>query len=363
MIKKLKIAIYSPYLDTASGGERYMLAIAEHYANLGHQVDVLLDQHLASLELDLKTKNSQIHGLDLKLVNFITASIGPGSSLKSRNQLLKQYSYLFYLSDGSLFLSAAKFSVVHFQMPLAQLNLNNLKGWIKQRSWNLAIYNSEFTRRHIESQLKIPGKVLYPPVEVDRFKAAKKQKIILSVGRFVGHQNSKKQDILIEAFKKLIDSGKASGWSLHLAGGLMAGNESYLGQLKEIANGYPVKFYPNIDLSDLIKLYDQSSIYWHAMGYGETNPSNFEHFGISTVEAMAAGAVPVVVDKGGQTEIVESGKSGYLWHTPKELVQLTISLLSDPATIKMMAESAVARAEKFNRQQFNQHLDEIIKQS
>ena len=43
-------------------------------------------------------------------------------------------------------------------------------------------------------------------------------------------------------------------------------------------------------------------LFWHAAGLGEdptTNPDRFEHFGISVVEAMSAGAVPMVYEHGG----------------------------------------------------------------
>ena len=41
----------------------------------------------------------------------------------------------------------------------------------------------------------------------------------------------------------------------------------------------------------------------------------FEHFGITTVEAMAAGCVPVVIDKADQREIVRHVTDGYRWTT------------------------------------------------
>ena len=40
-----------------------------------------------------------------------------------------------------------------------------------------------------------------------------------------------------------------------------------------------------------------------------------EHFGISVVEAMAAGAVPLAVGKGGVGEIITPGENGILWDT------------------------------------------------
>ncbi len=52
---------------------------------------------------------------------------------------------------------------------------------------------------------------------------------------------------------------------------------------------------PGAELADL---YARASIFWHAAGLGEDaedDPNRMEHFGISIVEAMSAGAVPVVL--------------------------------------------------------------------
>ena len=80
--------------------------------------------------------------------------------------------------------------------------------------------------------------------------------------------------------------------------------------------------HPNVEYGKLRQLYSQATLYWHATGYGENeahHPERFEHFGITPVEAMAAGCVPIVLGKGGLPEIVEHDKSGFLWNTLDEL--------------------------------------------
>src|SRR5260370_621248 len=80
------------------------------------------------------------------------------------------------------------------------------------------------------------------------------------------------------------------------------------------------------------ELNGQSAIYWHAAGLGNddaAHPEQTEHFGITTVEAMAAGCVPVVINKAGQRETVEHGVSGFLWDTPDELQRYTARLIED----------------------------------
>jgi hypothetical protein len=46
----MKIGIYSPYLDTVGGGEKYMLTIAEGFSK-ENNVDVFLDSHLQTLDI------------------------------------------------------------------------------------------------------------------------------------------------------------------------------------------------------------------------------------------------------------------------------------------------------------------------
>jgi glycosyltransferase involved in cell wall biosynthesis len=68
---------------------------------------------------------------------------------------------------------------------------------------------------------------------------------------------------------------------------------------------------------------------------------------MSTVEAMAAGCVPVAIRKGGQPEIVEHGVSGFLWEDMEDLVSHTESLVSSADLREGMAEAALERARGF----------------
>ena len=81
----MKIAIYSPYLDTLGGGERYIGTIAEILSKKQYRVDLLCDQHLLSFGTEkLKKQLSERFNLDLSKVNLINASVGSGSSAFER---------------------------------------------------------------------------------------------------------------------------------------------------------------------------------------------------------------------------------------------------------------------------------------
>ncbi len=352
----MKAAIYSPYLDTFGGGEKYMMTVAETLSQNNFNVDILLDQHLQELGADyLKKTLSERFDLDLRKTDFITAPLGKNSSAVLRAFFLKKYDVLIYLTDGSIFYPTAKKNILHIQSPLSG-EANNLKRKINLSGWDLIIYNSNFTKDHSERNWPIKSEIIYPPVDVDKIKPLNKRKYILSVGRFFGYLEDKKQKVLIKVFKELFEKGQIKGWSFHLVGAAASGDQDYLNKLKDMAKGLPINFYPNLDYSSLIELYGQSSIYWHAAGFEETNPTKMEHFGISTVEAMAGGCVPVVIGKGGQPEIVKDRVSGYLWNTLDDCKKLTVKVIQDEPLRNKLSENAVKRSKNFDKDKFIENI-------
>lgn len=348
----MKIAIYSPYLDTFGGGERYMATIAEVFA-AKTSVDILLDRHLFSLgEKYLKKNIEDRFGLNLSKVDFIKAPVGEGSNFLHRLIFLKQYDLLFYLTDGSIFISSAKRNILHIQTPLVGQPARSIWGKIKLKFWDSIIYNSKFTQRYSRKNWPKASVVIYPPADINKIKPLEKKKYILSVGRFFGFLKDKKHEIIINTFKDLFRDKRVRGWSLHLVGSASEGDKSYLDRLKKLAAGLPINFYPNLGYDELVKLYGQSSIYWHASGFGEEDPTKMEHFGISTVEAMAAGLVPVVIGKGGQTEIVEHGKSGYLWDSLDEFKGFTLRVIENIDILGKMSREVQKRSKKFSKESF-----------
>lgn len=356
----MKVALYSPYLDSFGGGERYILTIAETLSDTC-SVDLLFDKHLFSLGAErLKKDLAKRFNLDLFKVNTILAPIGKGSNPIERTFFLKNYDIFFYLTDGSIFYPFAKRNILHIQSPLVGQPAKNAWGRFKLKGWDLIIYNSEFTKNNSQKLWPLTSKVIYPPVDVVRIKPQKKRNYILSVGRFFGYLKDKKQEVLIQSFKELYNKGYKD-WSLHLVGSAGEGDKNYLDQLEKLARGFPIKFYPNLGYDDLINLYGQASIYWHAAGFREDNPVKMEHFGISTVEAMAAGCVPVVIGKGGQLEIVENNKSGYLWQTLDQLKKQSQRLIENSDLLKKASKEGILRSKKFSKEIFKGEINKITK--
>ena len=89
-----------------------------------------------------------------------------------------------------------------------------------------------------------------------------------------------------------------------------------------------------------------------------------EHFGITTVEAMSAGAVPVAYGVAGPLEAFDHGVEGFHFHTIDELVRSTGRLLADPPARRRLALAAIEKAEGFGMEAFeqrvNDHVDAVL---
>src|SRR3989344_3051963 len=359
----MKITFYSPYLDTAGGGEKYILTAAEVLSDK-YEVFVLLDNHLEEIGAEnIKRKIQKLHDISFTKINFLKAPIGKNSSFFERLFFLRQFDGLFYLTDGSIFFSTAKKSFLHFQVPFPNLTARSFWGKIKLSSWHMAIYNSQFTQDYIEKEWPVNGKVIYPPVSTDFFKPLKKKKQIISVGRFFGYLKDKKHQILINVFESLVDENNLNDWSLHLVGAASDGDKDYIDELRHEGNKYKISIHPNLPFEDLKKLFGESVIYWHASGYQESDPRKMEHFGITIVEAMASGCIPVVVNKGGAKEIIENKVNGYLWNEIEELKNFTLELINRPSLGKRMSMKAKKRSEIFSKDRFAKNiLDVVVKE-
>ena len=206
--------------------------------------------------------------------------------------------------------------------------------------------------------------ILYPPVDVHLYRPQPKRRpIILGVGRFQQGGHEKKQREMIRLFGELVRGG-LRGWELHLVGGSMtdARHVRYLDACRRDAQALPVMFHVDAPADTLTELLETASIFWHATGYGERDPIKFEHFGISVVEAMAGGCVPVVVEKGAAAELIDHGDSGLLWRSRAEWKRHTLELVGDDALRSQLSHRAVVGARRFSREVFRASLLGIVAQ-
>ncbi|MEG3858246.1 glycosyltransferase [Microcoleus sp. herbarium12] len=224
--------------------------------------------------------------------------------------------------------------------------------------YTFIIANSQFTVKWLEKRWNLqPTFLLYPPVEMATAKVPK-EKIILAVGQFEAG-GTKKQIELIEVFRSLLTNypDELQGWRLILAGSSVPKNP-YLKTVQNLVkqDSRTIELQVNGSLDEIKLLYAKSSIFWHGCGLGEVNPQRFEHFGMATVEAMQNSCAPIAFCGGGQPEIVEHGRSGFLFNTVEELSRYSHQLIVNPDLLAELQAGAQQRSQNFRLAPFEHKL-------
>ena len=208
--------------------------------------------------------------------------------------------------------------------------LNRLRLWDRLAADRVDVFlaNSVTVQKRIKKYYRRESTLIYPPVETQRFQLADlsrqspAEKYFLIGCRLAPY---KRVDIVIEAFKLL-----GPDYQLKIFG-----DGVDLERLKSLAAGAP-----NIQFLGRISEDEKPEIFSHAQAF--LNPQE-EDFGITAIEAMAAGRPVIAYRRGGATETVIEGKTGLFFdaQTPAAVKEAVLRFKPEafnPADIKAWAE-------------------------
>ncbi|ADN36165.1 glycosyl transferase group 1 [Methanolacinia petrolearia DSM 11571] len=184
--------------------------------------------------------------------------------------------------------------------------------------------------------------IIYPPVDVSRYKFKEYGDFWLSVNRLYPE---KRIELQIEAFRLM------PGEKLVIVGGYAEGDHASV-YADKIGENLPdnVEIIGEVSGDELIDLYSRCR--------GFICTAIDEDYGLTPVEAMAAGKPVVAVDEGGFKETVVDGETGLLVQPDVESIANAVRRISvSPGEFH---ERCVARANLFSLEKFEEELKSLV---
>ncbi len=219
--------------------------------------------------------------------------------------------------------------------------MNYIRIWDKEAALRVDkfICNSNFVADRIKKYYRKNAKVIYPPVETDKFSIGNQEEnknYFLMVGRLLAY---KKFDVAIQAFNKL-------GLPLKIIG---SGPEKK--SMQKIANRN-IEFLGRVSNEQLPKYYQQC----RALIFPQE-----EDFGIVALEAMSCGKPIIAYKGGGALESVKPEENGIFFNeqTPEALIKAINSFDDKKFNTPQIRDYAL----KFNKQRFKKQIKEFLDES
>lgn len=355
----MRIAIIHNYMDNIGGAEKLVLTLANE-----------LDATIVTTNVDMK--NISRMGFNPRIVSI-------GSVPKRAPYRQQKTSWLFsrfkgdfdhYIIAGDWAVSAAKHNhpntwYVHsptrelwdlYKHTRAHLVKPYLRYaydfWVMYNremqkkylsSVNNLVCNSRNTQSRIRRYLKREARVVYPPTYTDKFTKQSYGDFWLSVNRTIPH---KRIEIQLKAFARVPNENLIIVGSYERA-------PQFLKYRNKLIKNLPknVKMISHVNEDELIKLYCACK--------GFITTSKDEDFGMTVVEAMAAGKPVVASDEGGHKETVLHGSTGYLvkGDNPKDYVDAIQRVSKNP---KQFKSSCIDQSKKFDTSIFVNDMKNIV---
>lgn len=359
-----QVVLYSPYTLTPGGGERVLFELASHFSTLFGTAQVAI----ATPHRYSTTRLRQIAGT-FGLDRIVGTPV-PWDEIQPENC---QFSVVLGNTILPPTRAFGEFSVYQLQFPfwVPEQEIAERGSWLGDFD-EIWVY-SNFVRRHVNGLVRHYGlpapriRVITPPAvwpDATGGLPWTERRTIISVGRFFAGGHNKRQDIVIEAFRRIVEAG-GEGVELALAGAIHpspAGRARFY-ELQEQAADLPCTMYPNIGRRDLAALYGRSAVLIHAAGFGvdpDEFPEALEHFGITPIEAASFGCIPVVYGQGGPREVIRTLGCDTGFSTVEECADMVTELLQDPTGSTALSNRLLQSSQVYSAEAFRNRVDEAL---
>jgi len=324
--------VYNDYMSTLGGGERSALAYALALEQLGFKVEILCGGAIPSIEQIVRIFGDEFASVKMR-------QIEPGTVVNfakpAQPTVFVNHTYMSFVR------SPGKIGIYSQMFPNQVLNrVTNPMEVASLSSYAYMASNSSFTKRYADMYWEYPSSksiVLRPPIGAHhvknaqrlRLKPAVKERYFINVGRFNPGNHNKNQHIVIEAFLEAKKRFAAlADWRLKMVGNVNETVESqeYFASCQRLAanSGGAVEICPHLSAAELAESMERAFGYVHATGAflaPGIEPHKCEHYGLSIVEAMAHGAIPLVYARGGIFDVLEVGTMGIPYITLDGLIE------------------------------------------
>jgi glycosyltransferase involved in cell wall biosynthesis len=379
-----RIALYYPWIYLRGGAERVIVEIARRtrhrYTVFANHVDYnqtfpevrALENLVVLGPVPVERSFGQVlraavtiarQKLDLREFDaLLVASEGLGDFITFRNHA-KPVACVCFTPARPVFDSEYRrtWLVRHggARWPLALFSL--VYAWLTRRAWRhyerVFADSEEVRTRILMGRLCPPEKVevLYPGVDAEAIRPSFTHDLsFLYAGRIKWTKNV---ELAIDAFRAFrANAADAGAWRLVIAGAVDAASREYVAALRQRAGpDGMVTFVANPSDAELGALYARCC----ALIF----PSLNEDWGIVPLEAMAHGKPVLAVNRGGPTESVLNGRTGFLLAPePAAFAAKMTWLVEHPDDATRMGAEAAARAKQYSWDAFVQRLDDYVEQ-
>lgn len=363
-VREWRVSVVHDWLVTAAGSERVLKALLELFPGAevwamvwdgGEQTTEVLGGRRVRTSFIQRLPGSRrwygaylplmplaVEALDLREYNLvISSSHAVAKGVRTRaDQLHISYvhtpmRYAWDLEEDYLRRTSLQRGL---RATFARAVLHYLRLWDVATANRVDVFvaNSRHVARRIWKIYRRRAKVIYPPVDVDRFEVREERAdYYVSVARLVPY---KRVDVIVEAFRQL---GRPV---------VVIGEGPELGRLRQMAPA-------NVQLlgwqpEEVVREYLQRA---RAFVFAAE-----EDFGIAAVEAQAAGTPVIAYGRGGVTESVVPGETGLFFYeqTPQALAEAVEEFERSASRFKV--ERIRANAERFRKERFKEEFLKLV---